>query len=64
MSLNASVGPLETCSRWKPGASVVSGVTSSLPKVAAVYVASISRRRSGAGMSSMNRDSTANASAR
>ena len=36
MSLNASVGPLETRRRWSPGASVVSGVMSSLPNVAAV----------------------------
>ena len=36
MSLNASVGPFDTCSRCSPGSSVVSGVISSLPNVAAV----------------------------
>ena len=36
MSLNASVGPFETRSRWSPGASVATGVISSLPNVAAV----------------------------
>jgi hypothetical protein len=34
MSLNASVGPLEIPSRCRPGSSVASGVTSSVPKTA------------------------------
>ena len=53
MSLNASVGPLDTCSRCRPGSSVDSGVMASLPKTFAVYVASMMRRRSASGMSSM-----------
>ena len=36
MSLNASVGPLETCSRCSPGSSSVTGVISALPKTSAV----------------------------
>ena len=36
MSLNASVGPFDTCSRWSPGSSVVTGVMASLPNTAAV----------------------------
>ena len=36
MSLNASVGPFDRCSRCRPGSSVVSGVISSLPNAAAV----------------------------
>ncbi len=53
MSLNASVGPFDACSRWTPGSSVVTGVIASLPKVAFVYVRSISALRSAAGMSVM-----------
>ena len=59
MSLNASVGPFDTCSRCTPGSSVDTGVISSLPNVAVVYVRSISASRSAAGMSVMKRDSTA-----
>ncbi len=64
MSLNASVGPLDTCSRCSPGSSVDSGVIASLPKTSRVYVASTMRRRSAGGMSSTKRDSTANARSR
>ena len=49
MSLNASVGPLDTRSRCRPGSSVSSGVMSSLPKVSRVYVPSTIRRRSAGG---------------
>ena len=61
MSLNASVGPFDACSRWIPGSSVVTGVIASLPNIAFVYVRSISALRSAAGMSVQKRDSTANA---
>ena len=65
MSLNASVGPFDTCSRCRPGSSVDSGVISSLPKIVARVRA---RRRSRAGrrggMSSMKRDRIANARSR
>ena len=64
MSLNASVGPFETCSRCRPGSSAVTGVIASLPNVCAVYVRSISALRSAAGMSAMKRDSTAKARSR
>ncbi len=36
MSLNASVGPFDTCSRCSPGSSVVTGVMAALPKASAV----------------------------
>ena len=51
MSLNASVGPFDTCSRCTPGSSVVTGAIASLPNVAFVYVRSMSALRSPAGMS-------------
>ena len=45
MSLNASVGPFDACSRCRPGSSAVTGVMSSLPNVSRVYVRSISALR-------------------
>ncbi len=44
MSLNASVGPFDTCSRCRPGSSAVTGVMSSLPNAAA-RVRAIDQRR-------------------
>ena len=52
MSLNARVGPPATRNRCRLRSSVRTGVISSLPKVAAVYVRSMIASRSSAGMSS------------
>ena len=55
MSLNASVGPFDTCSRWTPGSSCVTGAIASVPNVAFVYVRSMSALRSASGISVMQR---------
>ena len=61
MSLNASVGPFDTCRRCTPGSSVVTGAIASLPNAAFVYVRSMSALRSSAGRSVQKRDSKAKA---